>query len=302
MQMHTVEEIGAKMNALGLWKLLEPYNFAVKPKGTVFPYFCTVLGGDSSPVKVRFLMLEGWQTLHDYVRTRIDRNFGFYSTPVEMPHLELVVLEDGQMKLFRHDTGYMPAEANEAQRSLATRILWEAYGVMMRVETDPKLPMKFSDEKAVFARVETSEGTWEDRTLEIPDPPVHAEKVAFPKADIKAAQDLPFVKEDVLELDFRMLPNVMTKETRPRCVYELKAVDPRTGETAIASRVSIHPEAGLKGMWESMPVQVLRELIRRGRVPGELKTCSGRVFRLLRPLCIELPFKLSLHEKLQALQ
>ena len=302
MQMHTVEEIGAKMNALGLWKLLEPYNFAVKPKGTVFPYFCTVLGGDSSPVKVRFLMLEGWQTLHDYVRTRIDRNFGFYSTPVEMPHLELVVLEDGQMKLFRHDTGYMPAEANEAQRSLATRILWEAYGVMMRVETDPKLPMKFSDEKAVFARVETSEGTWEDRPLEIPDPPVHTEKVAFPKADIKAAQDLPFVKEDVLELDFRMLPNVMTKETRPRCVYELKAVDPRTGETAIASRVSIHPEAGLKGMWESMPVQVLRELIRRGRVPGELKTCSGRVFRLLRPLCIELPFKLSLHEKLQALQ
>ena len=302
MQMHTVEEIGAKMNALGLWKLLEPYNFAVKPKGTVFPYFCTVLGGDSSPVKVRFPMLEGWQTLHDYVRTRIDRNFGFYSTPVEMPHLELVVLEDGQMKLFRHDTGYMPAEANEAQRSLATRILWEAYGVMMRVETDPKLPMKFSDEKAVFARVETSEGTWEDRPLEIPDPPVHAEKVAFPKADIKAAQDLPFVKEDVLELDFRMLPNVMTKETRPRCVYELKAVDPRTGETAIASRVSIHPEAGLKGMWESMPVQVLRELIRRGRVPGELKTCSGRVFRLLRPLCIELPFKLSLHEKLQALQ
>ena len=302
MQMHTVEEIGAKMNALGLWKLLEPYNFAVKPKGTVFPYFCTVLGGDSSPVKVRFLMLEGWQTLHDYVRTRIDRNFGFYSTPVEMPHLELVVLEDGQMKLFRHDTGYMPAEANEAQRSLATRILWEAYGVMMRVETDPKLPMKFSDEKAVFARVETSEGTWEDRPLEIPDPPVHAEKVAFPKADIKAAQDLPFVKEDVLELDFRMLPNVMTKETRPRCVYELKAVDPRTGETAIASRVSIHPEAGLKGMWESMPVQVLRELIRRGRVPGELKTCSGRVFRLLRPLCIELPFKLSLHEKLQTLQ
>ena len=35
----------------------------------------------------------------------------------------------------------------------------------------------------------------------------------------------------------------------------------------------------------------------RGKVPGELKTRSGRVFRLLRPLCMELPFKLSLHEK-----
>ena len=296
------EEIGAKMDALGLWKLLEPYNFAVKPKGTVFPYFCTSLKGERKPVKVRFLMLEGWQTLHDYIRTRIDRNFGFYQTPVEMPHFELVVLEDGQMKLFRHDTGYMPQEADDAQRALAARILWEAYGVMMRVEADCKLPMKFSDEKAVFARVEIAAGVWEDRPLEIPDPPPHTEKVTFPKADVKAAQDLPFVKDDVLELDFSLLPNVMTKESRPRCVYELKAIDPKTGETAMSSRVSIHPEAGLKGMWESMPVQVLKELIRRGRVPGELKTRSGRVFRLLRPLCMELPFRLSLHERLQSLE
>ena len=294
--MRTIEEIGAKMDALGLWKLLEPYNFAVKPKGTAFPYFCTVLQGEKSPVKVRFLMLEGWQTLHDYVRTRIDRNFGFYSTPVEMPHLELVILEDGAMRLFRHDTGYMPLAANEAQRSLAVRILWEAYGVMLRVEGDPKLPMKFSDEKAIFARVETAAEAWEDRPLVIPDPPPHTEKVSFPKADVKAAQDLPFVKDDVLDLDFGLLPNVMTKEARPRCVYELRAVDRKTGETAIASRVSIHPEAGLRGMWESMPVQVLKELLRRGKVPGEIRTRSGRVFRFLRPLCLELPFKLSLHD------
>ena len=298
----TPEEIGAKMDALGLWKLLEPYNFAVKPKGTVFPYFCTVLKGERKPVKARFLMLEGWQTLHDFVRTRIDRNFGFYSTPVEMPHFELVVLEDGQMRLFRHDTGYMPFEAKDAQRDLAARILWEAYGVMLRVESDRKLPLKFSDEKAIFARVEIAAGQWEDRPLEIPDPPPHTEKVSFPKADIKSAQDLPFVKEDMLDLDFGLLPNVMTKEPRPRCVYELKAVDPKTGGTAIASRVSVHPEAGLKGMWESMPVQVLREFIRRGKVPGELRTRSGRVFRLLRPLCMELPFKLSLHDRLQSLE
>ena len=300
--MRTVEEIGATMDALGLWKLLEPYNFAVKPKGTVFPYFCTVLKGERKPIKARFLMLEGWQTLHDFVRTRIDRNFGFYSTPVEMPHLELVVLEDGSMRLFRHDTGYMPVEAKDAQRDLAARILWEAYGVMLRVESDRKLPLKFSDAKAIFARVEIAAGQWEDRPLEIPDPPPHTEKVSFPKADIKSAQDLPFVKEDMLDLDFGLLPNVMTKEPRPRCVYELKAVDPKTGGTAIASRVSVHPEAGLKGMWESMPVQVLREFIRRGKVPGELRTRSGRVFRLLRPLCMELPFKLSLHDRLQSLE
>ena len=294
----TPEEIGAKMDALGLWDLLEPYNFAVKPKGTVFPYFCTVLKGERKPVKVRFLMLEGWQTLHDFVRTRVDRNFGIYSSPAELPHLELVVLEDGALKLFRHDTGYVPLEANESQRRLAARILWEAYGVMLRVESDRSLPMKFSAEKAIFARVESAPDVWEDRPLEIPNPPPYEEKMTFAKADLKAAQDLPFVREDVLELDFRVLPGVMTKEARPRCVYELKAVDPKTGETAMASRVSMHPEAGLRALWESMPAQVLKELIRRGKVPGELKVRSGRVFRFLRPLCLELPFKLSLHDSL----
>ena len=293
----TPEEIGAKMDALELWNLLEPYNFAVKPKGTVFPYFCTILKGDGKPVKVRFLMLEGWQTLHDYVRARFDRNFGIYSTPVEMPHLELVVLTNGETKVFRHDTGYMPVEAVGAQRELAARILWEAYGVMMRVEADAKLPMRFSADKAIFARVETADGQWEDRPLEIPDPPPYTEKISFPKGDIKKAQDLPFAKEDVLELDFGLLQNVMTKEARPRCVYELKAVDQKTRTVLIASRVSMHPEAGLRGLWESMPAQVLKELIRLGRIPGEIKTRSGRVFRFLRPLCLDLPFKLSLHDK-----
>jgi len=292
----TPEEIGAKMDALGLWDLLEPYNFAVKPRGTVFPYFCSVLKGDRKPVKVRFLMLEGWQTLHDYVRTRLDRNFGFYSTPVEMPHLELVVLETGETKFFRHDTGYLPQEADAAQRALGSRLLWEAYGVMMRVESDRKLPMKFAGEKSIFARVEASEGKWEDVPLLIPDPPPHTEKVSFQKDDVKKAQDLPFVKDDVLELDFRLLPGVMTKEARPRCVYGLTAVDPKAGEVVVDCRVSVHPEAGLRGMWESMPGQVLKELVRRGKVPGEIKVCSGRVFRFLRPLCLELPFRLSLHD------
>ena len=38
-----------------------------------------------------------------------------------------------------------------------------------------------------------------------------------------------------------------------------------------------------------------------GRVPGEICLVSGRVFRMLRALCVELPFKLSLHDSLPAL-
>ncbi len=296
------ETIGARMDALGLWDVLVPYNFAVKPRGTVFPYFCTVLKGDGKPVKARFLMLEGWQTLHDFVRVRMDRDFGFCSQPIEFPHFELVVLADGAVKIFRDDAGYMPQEVvSPSARALVAKILWEAYGVFLRVEGDRALPLRFAGDRAVFARVEDAQGQWADVPLAIPDPPPHKETVTLPKELIKSAQDLPLAAADVLELDFRMLPNVMTKEPRPRSVYELAAADGRTGEAAFACRVSLLPEGGLRALWESMPVQVLHEIVRRGKVPGEIRVRSGRVFRLLRPLCLELPFKLSLHDRLERL-
>lgn len=296
---HDPETIGRRMDALGLWDALLPYNFAVKPRGTAFPYFCTVMKGDGKPVKVRLLLLEGWQTLHDFVRTRMDGNFGFYSSPIEFPHFELVVLADGATKVLRYDTGFMPQEvADGPARELVAKVLWEAYGIFLRVEGDPRLPLRFADERAVFARVEDAQGAWRDEPLAIPDPPPHTETLSIPKTLIQSAKDLPLVAADVLDLDFRLLPNVMTKEARPRCVYELLAVDGTTGETAFSSRVSLTPEGGLRTLWEVLPVQVLREIVRRGKVPGTLRVRSGRVFRMLRPLCFDLPFRLSLHDRL----
>ncbi|MBO7683223.1 MAG: hypothetical protein J6T51_00680 [Kiritimatiellae bacterium] len=298
---HTAEELGAKMDALGIWDLLVPYNFAVKPRGTVFPYFCTVLKGDGKPVKARFLMLEGWQTLHDFVRTRFDNSFGFYSTPSEMPHIELVVLGAGGCALFRHDPGYAPQQASAPHRALAERIMWEAFGVMLRVEADRELPLKFADERAIFARVEKPDGNWADEPLVIPDPPPHVEKVSFPKDVVKSAKDLPFAADFALAADFRILPGVMTKEPRPRSVYALVAADAATGARVVDLRVSIGADGGLRSLWESMPPNLLREIVRIGKVPGEIKVGNMRMFRMLRPLCMELPFKLSLHEKLDVL-
>jgi hypothetical protein len=196
----------------------------------------------------------------------------------------------------------MPVEANEAWRSLAKKILWEAYGVMMRVESDRNLPMKFASERSIFARTETSGGRWEDSPLEIPPPRPYVEKIVIGKDDIARVKDLPVVPGDALEIDFRMVPALMTREERPRCVYELLAVDHALGRRVIDCRVSIDRESGLKGLWESVPVRVLRGFSEMGRVPGSVKVVSGRVFRVLRPLCMELPFKLSLHDSLPGLE
>lgn len=295
----SIESIGAKMDALDIWDRILSYTWAVKPKGTVFPYFCSVVKESSGPVKIRLLMLEGWQTLHDFIRMRSDLDFGFISSPLEIPHYALLILATGETKLYRHDVGYMPQEATDIQRELVGRILWESYGVLLRLETEERLPLKYVAEKAIFARVETAKDVWEDAPLSVPDPPPYIEKISFPKVDIQRAKDIPFVPGDVLHVDFRLLPAVMTKEQRPRCVYQLLGYDPATKMAVFDLRASIGKDSGLKELWETMPRQLLKAMIERGRLPGEIKVASGRVFRFLRPLCLEIPFKLTLNERLE---
>ena len=294
----TIEDIGAKMDALGVWEAVAPYNWAVCPKGTVFPYFCCVMKGDGNPVNVRFMMVEGWQSFHDFVRTRIDVNFGFYSTPMEIPHFELVFVSGGTVRLFRHDPCFMPRLATDAERAFCSKILWESFGVMMRVEADSELPMKFAAEKAMFARVEGDGGEWSDKALSIPDPRPHVESVTFAKVDLAKAKDLPFAAEEKIAVDFALVIGLSTKEPRARCVYRLSAYDAATGEQFIADAVSPVPDGGLRAMWENVAPRLLKHLLARGRIPGEIMVCSQRLFRMLRPLCLDLPLKLSLHDKL----
>lgn len=302
MKNESLEEIGKKMDALNLWDAVMPFNWVVKPSGVVFPYFCTLLKGDGKIVKVRFLMLEGWQTFHDYIRTRIDRNFGYYLTPMEMPHFELVVSVSGVVAIFRHDPGYMPRELNERERALSQKILWEAYGIMMRVEADKKLPLQFASEKSMFARVENSSGVWTDSPMAIPEPRPFVEEVSFSKALVTKAKDLPLEAKMAVAVDFRLLSNVMTKESRPRCAYQLIVVDLATGVKIVQDKTSVSPEGGLKAMWQAMPQRVLAGLVEYGRMPGVIKVTSGRVFRLLRSLCLELPIKLSMHDRIEGLE
>lgn len=290
------------MDALGLWKTLMPFNWAIRPKGVVFPYFCTLLGDASPSVRIRFLLLEGWQTFHDYIRTRMDRFYGFYSTPMELAHFELVVLATGEVRVFRHDPGYVPRDLVEAERPLVAKMLWESYGVMMRIESDRKLALSFADDHAMFSRLEGADGVWSDSPLAISKPERYVERIEFPKADIEKAKDLSFVREEAIEVDFRLLPNVMTQEQRPRSAYALVIVDGATGGLIVCDKASVGPDGGLKALWESMPARLLKHIIARGRFPGEIRLVSGRVFRMLRPLTVQIPFRLSLHDRLPQIE
>jgi len=291
-------DVARKMDALGLWDAFAACNFAVKPRGTVFPYFCTAMVGEQPALKVRLLMIEGWQTFHDYLRGRSDRFFGVAASPVELPHFELLILKNGESKAFRYDAGYMPREVNKPEEQLVTKLLWEVYGLMMRLETDQQLPLKYAGEQAILARIEQTDGKWEDAPLAIVRPKPYVEQVQFDKALLKKVADLPFMPDEAVAVDFQMLQNIATSDSRPRCLYELSIVDCATKKDLFRERTSVVPAIGLKGMWETMPTQVLNDFLKLGHVPGQIRCPSARVFRFLRPLCIELPIKLSLHDRL----
>jgi len=288
----TIEEVGAKLNALDVWHLAFSCHWAIKPHGCAVPYFCCTVPGDAPALKVRVLLLEGWQTFHDYLRTRVDNDFGFYLSPMELPHYELLVLDSGEVRLFRDDPGFLPRLADERECALSARMLWECYGVMLRLESDPKLPLRFADEKAIFARVQSADGTWRDEPLVIPAPRPHVEKVSFAKKDLAAAKDLPLRTDEVLELDLRLVKGLSTQEARPKFIYQLAAVDAKTGAIVFRDRTAIQGDSGLRGVWEDMAPRVLQQLIAHKAIPGEIRVMSGRVFRMLRPLGLELPFKL----------
>ena len=298
----TAEQIGEKINSLGLWKVATSFNWGVKPHGIAYPYFCTVLRDGGPLVDYRLLMLDGWRTLHDFVRTRADGNFGFYSSPMEFPHFELIVLRSGKTEISRNDPGFVPRRITARENALVARILWETYGILMRIESEKDLPVKFAGERAMFARIESPDGKWTDAPLAIPDAPPHTETVSLSRALVAKAKDLPFEKDRAVEMDFRINPALVTKDARQRLVYTLSVADAATGDSLGSCNFSVAPKDGsLADLWQPLAGIVLERFVSLGWMPGEIKMMSGRLFRMLRPLCLELPLKISLHDSLPAL-
>jgi hypothetical protein len=103
-------------------------------------------------------------------------------------------------------------------------------------------------------------------------------------------------------MDFRINPALVTKDARQRLVYTLSLVDAAKGESLGACNFSVAQKDGsLADLWQPLAGIVLDRFVALGWIPGEIKMMSGRLFRMLRPLCLELPVKLSLHDSLPSL-
>lgn len=287
-------EVARKIDRLDLWKKLAVHNWAIRPLGSVYPYFCFFMGPDRPEVKFRLLLLEGWQTMHDLLRLRLDRSWSYFSSPMELNHFELVYLTTGEIGAFRHNTGYLPRPVTEKEDVLLKKLLWQVYGMMLRIEADENLPMSFAAESAIFSRKEVKKGKWIDESLELLPMRPHVERVEYRKETMSKVKDLPVRKDIALEVDLRIVLGKATADPRPRLIYEYIAVEAATRKVYARRQTAYDPELGLRGIWEGLPGVTLETFLEKGLVPGEIKVKSKRVYRLLSPLTMALPFKLSL--------
>ena len=293
-----VIEIAKRIEALSLWEAAGRYNWLVKPKGTVLPYFFTLENTKDDKVRHRIHFLEGWNVFHSAVMARANRDFGYYTAIGEYPQFQVAYLDDSQILFRRCDAGYMPRELTGEEETLLGKLMWESYGIMLQLEDTPDLPCKYAPENAMFGRIESpEEGDWHDEGVPIPQPPPYTERVSLRKDAIEKAKAMGIDAQLKVEVDYRLMPGWSTAEARPRAMYLLAAVDASSGRPLVVARTSVSKDVGLKQLWEKMPALLFGEFVKSGRFPCEIIVNSQRMFRFLRIFCEAVPVKLSIHDQ-----
>ena len=308
MDTHNPYEIAAAIAELNVWDKVSAHNWALVPQTSEEPYIVTAgpeKDRDKGPVVGRLLLFPGFENFRNFAITRRVPEFGVWMSPLEFRHWEVIAVRKGPAEIFGYLPGYVPQPPSPADQAFLAPLLYESLGVLMRVEEDPQLPLRyFEKEHALFARKEVVEGVWQDGPLRMPpdDEVKFVERIQLDTAKCKLAAKLPVAADEKWEVDFVMVPSYQTREARSRFLYVLAAVDAATGERRVWEQMSVDGKpGGLKRMWEAHAQRMLDRILVLGRVPGELHVRTGRMMRFLRPLGLQLPFKLVQHAKLPTL-
>ncbi len=297
---NSIFETMQKINSLNVWKEAAGYNWVLKPLHSVYPYFFSAMyPADEEAFKAKILLLEGWQTMHDFVRHRIDPDAGYHSSYLEMAHFQLLFKKNRDIAFCRIDPGFRPYEPTPKQYDLLKRMLWEIYGVLLRIENEPSLVIKYAADRALFARVEVEPGVWRDEPMPLLEPPPYKEEIIIPMELINVAKKVPIDKQLRVVVDLRMDPYTITTNPGlpPKANYILTAIDVATGKVLVNDLVCVDPTCGgIKALWTDLPAHILKRFVKMNRLPCEILVVSGRAFRFLRALILQVPIRLTRKE------
>ena len=293
--------------------------FGVLVPGWDEPCF-VVFGGQSKSFRsVRFLL--GWKSFYDLVTRLADPAKQVATWLLEIRMVELLYVS-GTL-LFEHELpvlkalkrkagdacatpvfrsvipGYHPWLPDAKERELLEAVLYQAFGMAMRVEADGAL-LKARFPHEILLRQLDAKGVWQDTWSKVKEIGDEEVEVRIESKRLHAVRDRP-LKPVTLQLDLVFTPlRLLPVGTRPQTAYVILAVDAQSG-FIVASEL-LQATEGIAQMWSQIPGRLLHIFEQLGGCPETIEICADRMANLLRPLGEYLPFKMVRREKLAMLE
>lgn len=310
MDKNNIDEIAKAIASLKAWKNASKYNWALVSEMFEKPLIVCVNIPENGPIAARLMLFNGFVAHRDFMIFTQNQDVSFALSPIDFDHYEVVALKDGKVEVLDYRPGYAPVHPDEETRSLLAPVLYECYGLMMRMEDDPEIPAMYKGENAMFSRKEGLDGKWRDAPLKPPDVNTitWTERIGLDRVKCAQAARFDMAQGEAWEMDFIQVPVFHTEEPRARIMYLVAAVNALTGERCVWDKLVVDPKIprngtldGLKLLWESLASRALEGVLKRGKVPAEIHVRTQRMMRFLRPLGLQIPFKLVLHHQLPRL-
>ena len=304
--MHNIvsaREIAEKIARLDSWESAYPSNWAVKPAGGE-TFFVSAVKGEVPEIKVRLMLVRGWEAFTKIQLLRRNPAAVLAFTPGDVEHDEVIYQKDGSITFVSFFPGFVPETADDVTAQGVVKTLWETFGLLMRCEEDPELPGSFASEKAMFCREEYEPGRWRDAPCPIPENPIKFERrISLDNAKIAKAKTLEMRKDAAWEIAFTAIPQLITKDEKPRICYLFAAADAAGGKGVFAQVFSVPPARlpdGLAKIWEHLAQETLDRILAAGFAPSEIHVSDIRLLNMMRPLGMNLPFKMTVKRRTPA--
>ncbi len=311
--------MAGRLDQLDPWQWMGVADcFGIEVPGLDEPCF-VIFGGQSKTFRtIRFLL--GWKAFYDLVTRLADPAKQVPTWLLEIRMIELLFVSEDL--LFEHEQallkglkrkadatcatpvfrsiipGYHPWLPDERESALLETVLYQAFGMAMRVEADGLL-LKNRFPREILMRKTDVKGVWHDAWSPVKEVGDEEVEVKIESKRLQAIRSIP-LKPVTMQLDLVFTPlQILPEGQRPQTAYVLLAVDAQSG--LIIAGDLLQATEGIAHMWAQIPERLLELFERLGGCPATIEIASDRMANLLRPLGEFLPFKMVRREQLAML-
>jgi len=308
-----------RIDRLSPWPWMEPAScFGVAVPDMEEP--CFVLFGEPGREMRAIRILLGWKAFYEMMTRLADPAKQGVAWLLEIRMIEVLCAPEpllfqherdflrairrepdgkGEWTIFRSIVpGYHPWLPDAKERKLLEDVLYQAFGMALRVEADPGM-LRSRFPREILIRTSDGKGGWRDVWSRVKELSGEEIEVRIESRRLQALAAKPTCPV-TLQVDLLFTPfSIQPGRERPQTAYVLLAVDAQSG--LIHCGELFQAIGGIAAMWSEIPDRLIALFERLGGCPDAIEVRGDRMANLMRPLTEFLPFKLVRREHLKML-